>query len=215
MSYATRRYSIFDQLVMGCHNALQAVFGPHQAQRSNPAQELSETVVDEQQRRSAAALMRINHVGEVCAQALYQGQSLTARSLGIKQKLSDAAQEEVDHLAWCQQRITELGGRTSFLNPLWYIGSFTLGAVAGLVGDKVSLGFLAETEHQVEQHLTDHLQQLPKQDHKSRKILEQMRSDEIQHAQTAEQAGAVELPAAVQFTMRCMSKIMTTTAYWV
>lgn len=210
-----RRYSIFDQVVIGCHNALQAVFGPHQAQRVNPAQELAETVVDKQQRQQSAALMRVNHVGEVCAQALYQGQALTARSLEIKQKLTHAAQEETDHLAWCQQRIHELNGRTSFLNPLWYVGSFAIGAVAGLVGDKISLGFLAETEHQVEQHLNCHLQQLPAHDQKSRKILEQMRNDEIQHARTAEQAGAVELPAAVQFTMRCMSKIMTTTAYWV
>jgi 3-demethoxyubiquinol 3-hydroxylase len=210
-----RRYSIVDQLVLGCHNALQAVLGPHQADRANPASDIAETVFDKQQRQQAAALMRVNHVGEVCAQALYQGQALTARSLEIKHKLNKAAQEEIDHLVWCQQRISELNGRSSFLNPLWYVGSFTIGAITGLIGDKISLGFLAETEHQVEQHLTDHLQQLPASDQKSRKILEQMRKDEIQHAQSAEQAGAVELPAVVQFTMRCMSKIMTTTAYWI
>lgn len=211
-----RQYSIFDQAIINFNRALHTIFNPNNvaAARPSPAQDLTETL-NNKDRKQVESLMRINHVGEVCAQALYQGQALTARSQEIKEKLTTAAQEENDHLAWCEQRITELHGRTSYLNPLWYIGSLAIGAMAGLAGDKISLGFLAETEHQVEQHLTQHLQQLPTHDHKSRVVLEQMRIDETQHAKTAEQAGAIELPAPIKFTMRCMSKIMTTVAYWI
>lgn len=212
----SRQYSIIDNVICNFNNALQTVLGINTtAVRPSPAQDLPEPNLNKQKQDHVARLMRINHVGEVCAQALYQGQALTAHSSKIKNKLQQAAQEETDHLAWCQQRIHELNGRTSFLNPLWYTGSFALGAIAGFIGDKISLGFLAETEHQVEQHLTNHLQQLPNNDHKSRAILEQMRSDEIHHAQTAEQIGAVELPATIKFIMQGLSKVMTTTAYWV
>jgi ubiquinone biosynthesis monooxygenase Coq7 len=211
-----RHYSIFDNVIINFNNALQTVLSPNtQAARIYPAQDLPETLFDKQQRKTAVNLMRVNHVGEVCAQALYQGQALTARSNKIKEKFAQAAQEENDHLAWCQQRINELNGRVSYLNPVWYLGSLMIGVVAGLISDEINLGFLAETEHQVKQHLTEHLQQLPANDQKSRKILEQMRMEEAQHAHNAEQAGAVELPVLIKFAMNCLSKIMKSTAYWI
>lgn len=209
-----RNYSLLDQMVMNANKFLQNAFGFVQNNaRTNPAVELSEAQMSEQERRHAAGLMRVNHVGEVCAQALYQGQALTTRTTALKKKLEQAANEEKDHLAWCEQRLNELNSRPSYLNPFWYMGSLAIGVMAGLAGDKINLGFLAETERQVEQHLTSHLKKLPQQDHKSRKIVEQMRIDEIQHAQTAEQAGAAQLFPPVKFIMRCMSKVMTTTAY--
>jgi 3-demethoxyubiquinol 3-hydroxylase len=159
--------------------------------------------------------MRINHTGEVCAQALYQGQALTAHSRTVRYQMKTAAAEEVDHLAWCQQRLNELNSHTSYLNPLWYFGSFALGVTAGLIGDRWSLGFVAETEHQVVQHLESHLQQLPVDDKKSREIVEQMRQDEQQHATLARQVGASDLPAPVKVVMGMMSKCMTTITYWV
>lgn len=183
--------------------------------RPNPAHDCLENKLTEQERRYAAGLMRVNHTGEVCAQALYQGQALTARDPAIQVKLTQAAQEENDHLAWCAQRLSQLSSHTSFLNPLWYMGSLSIGITAGLIGDKINLGFLVETERQVEQHLTEHLDKLPPNDVRSRKIVEQMRTDEAQHAQTATHAGAAELPAPVRLVMRGMSKLMTKTTFWV
>lgn len=158
-------------------------------------------------------LMRVNHCGEICAQALYQGQALTSRDPAIRDALRSAADEETEHLAWTEQRIAELGGRKSLLNPLWYAGSLTLGLVAGALGDKLSLGFLAETERQVEAHLDGHLVSLPEDDLRSRAIVDQMRLDEIQHAETAVRYGATELPTPVKKAMKLMAKVMTGTAY--
>jgi ubiquinone biosynthesis monooxygenase Coq7 len=159
--------------------------------------------------------MRINHTGEVCAQALYNGQALTARNPATEAALREASQEETEHLAWCEKRIHELGSHKSLLNPLWYTGSFAIGALAGALGDKWNLGFLAETEHQVGKHIEDHLQRLPQQDEKSRAILEQMKVDEAKHATTALHYGGAELPLPVKLAMKLTSKVMTRTAYWI
>jgi len=217
MTTLNRQYSFIDQVIMNFNIALQTAAGAHAAStRVSPALQITESAaLSSAERQHAVNLMRINHVGEVCAQALYQGQALTAKSSAIKAELENAAQEEQDHLVWCEQRITELGGRVSYLNPFWYTASLFIGAVAGLAGDAISLGFLAETEHQVEQHLTEHLQKLPIHDVKSRAILEQMRLDEIKHAQTAENAGGQALPTVVKTLMRCLSKVMTTATYWI
>jgi ubiquinone biosynthesis monooxygenase Coq7 len=163
--------------------------------------------------KHAAGLMRVNHVGEVCAQALYQSQKLVARNPEIQEMLDHSGQEEMDHLAWCETRLQELGSHTSYLNPLWYAGSFAIGLAAGLAGDKWSLGFVAETEKQVENHLESHLEKLPKEDQRSRAIVDQMRIDEIAHGQAAKNAGGANLPEPIQKIMQAMSKIMTTTAY--
>ena len=171
--------------------------------------------LSDQQRQHAAALMRVNHVGEVCAQALYSGQALVSRAPANVEALKQASREEVDHLAWCEQRIQALGGRKSLLNPLWYGASFGLGVAAGLLGDRWNLAFLAETEHQVSAHLEGHLQQLPEQDLASRAIVAQMKQDEEQHAQTAEQLGAATLPPPLKWAMRQASAVMTRTAYYV
>src|SRR5690606_16437512 len=181
--------------------------------RPSPAIVQPEAELDAQQARHIAGLMRINHTGEVCAQALYQGQALTAKLPHVRAAMEHAADEEVDHLAWCEQRIRELGGRPSLLNPLFYGLSFGVGAVAGLISDKVSLGFVAATEDQVVKHLDEHLAQLPEQDHKSRAILEQMREDELQHATTALEAGGLRFPAPVKFGMTLLSKVMTKSTY--
>ncbi len=202
-----------DNLITAFDNSLRTVFAPARAARTNPAADLPEAGLDETEKREAEALMRVNHVGEVCAQALYQGQALTARNPEARLALEEAAREETDHLAWCEDRIEELGGRKSLLNPLWYAGSFALGAAAGALGDKWNLGFLAETERQVEAHLDEHLRQLPEQDAKSRAIVEQMKADEIRHAQTAVHYGAAELPAPVKFAMRGMSSAMKRIAH--
>jgi ubiquinone biosynthesis monooxygenase Coq7 len=167
------------------------------------------------ERQVAAALMRVNHTGEICAQALYQGQALTARNATARAALEQAAVEETDHLAWTAQRIEELGGRASVLNPLWYAGSFALGAAAGFLGDKWNLGFLAETERQVEGHLEGHLDRLPAQDEKSRAIVNEMKVDEARHARTAVDHGAAELPEPVTLAMKLGSRVMTRTAYWI
>lgn len=159
--------------------------------------------------------MRVNHAGEVCAQALYQGQALTARNTDVRAKLERAAQEENDHLAWTAERLGELGARPSYLNPLWYTGSLAIGAIAGMIGDRWSLGFLAETEHQVVEHLEGHLTRLPAEDRRSRALVEQMREDEGRHATTALEAGASELPLPARRIMRLVAKVMTTTAYWI
>ena len=210
-----RNYSFIDQAIINFNTALQTMGGGvTSSTRPSPAADLSEPTLSEEERRHAASLMRVNHVGEVCAQALYQGQALTARSSHIQSKLVQASREETDHLIWCQQRIAELNSHTSYLNPLWYGGSLLIGVAAGLLGDKFNLGFLAETENQVERHLTGHLTRLPANDEKSKKIVEQMRLDEINHATTAKQAGAAEVPALVKSLMQITAKMMTTISYW-
>lgn len=202
-----------DNLITVFDNSLRTVFAPARSARPNPAADLPEDELADLEKREVEALMRVNHVGEVCAQALYQGQALTAKNPQARAALEEAAREETDHLAWCEGRLNELGGRKSLLNPLWYAGSFALGAAAGALGDKWNLGFLAETERQVEAHLDEHLRQLPEQDAKSRAIVEQMKEDEIRHAQTAVHHGAAELPPPVKLAMRGMSIIMKRVAH--
>lgn len=183
------------------------------ARRPSPAQGLPEPVLNQQERDHAAGLMRVNHSGEVCAQALYAGQALTAKLPAVREEMERSAAEEVDHLVWCRERLTELGSHTSYLNPLWYGLSFTLGAGAGLVGDKVSLGFVAATEDQVCQHLQAHLQKLPPKDRKSRAVVQQMLVDEAKHADMALAAGGMQFPAPVKSLMSLVSKAMTETSY--
>jgi ubiquinone biosynthesis monooxygenase Coq7 len=207
-----REYSILDELVTHLDQGLRTVFGRPPRQRATPQPAVTGDDLSDSERDLAAGLMRVNHTGEVCAQALYQGQALTARSTRVRQTMSEASAEENDHLAWCEERIEELGSRKSLLNPLWYAGSFTIGALAGLAGDRISLGFLAETERQVVRHLEGHLDRLPVHDTKSREIVERMRDDEAGHATTAVKAGAVELPDFVKKSMSVVSKVMTTTA---
>lgn len=202
-----------DRLIGEFDRALRAVTGVATAARPSPAQGKQEGELDASERAHAAALMRVNHVGEVCAQALYQGQALTARDSGAKAALEQAAREEQDHLAWSAERIRDLGGRPSLLNPVWFAGSFAIGAVAGAVGDRWNLAFLVETERQVEQHLTGHLESLPSADERTRAVVEEMRSDEAKHRETAQRLGAAELPAMAKLAMRFASKVMTTIAY--
>lgn len=205
-----------DRLLMSLDTALRTVWARHQAARPcpQPPQFASEAPpLSEAERRAAAALMRVNHVGEVCAQALYASQAWGTQSPVLRAQFDAAAREETDHLAWTEQRLAELGGRTSWLNPLWYAGSFAIGWVAAKAGDPVSLGFVVETERQVEHHLNSHLDRLPAGDAASRAIVAQMRDDELAHARAAQQAGAVELPRPVKGLMRLVAKVMTTTAY--
>ncbi|OQX30542.1 MAG: demethoxyubiquinone hydroxylase family protein [Candidatus Sedimenticola endophacoides] len=210
-----RDYTPADRLLIGVDQALRTLFGkPLVTERPNPAAERTEGEESEAQRRHTARLMRINHTGEVCAQALYQGQALTARLPEIRHSMERAAQEENDHLAWCDQRLREFGDRKSLLNPLWYAGSFAIGALAGAAGDKWSLGFVAETEHQVCAHLDEHLAQIPESDEKSRAILERMREDELRHATLALEGGGAQLPAPVKLAMGLTSKVMTRSVYW-
>lgn len=209
-----RDYTAFDRLVINLDQAVRTLFGrPAVTERANPAEVLPEEELNEAERDHIGRLMRINHTGEVCAQALYQGQALTARLADVRENMERAAAEENDHLDWCETRISELGGRTSYLNPLWYAGSFMIGAAAGLAGDRWSLGFVAETEHQVEDHLADHLGQVPERDHRTRAILEQMKADEVSHATKAIEAGGAPLPAPLRLAMKLMSRVMTTTVY--
>ena len=203
-----------DKFIVGFDKGLRTLFAPAQTLRRVPGDEISDASLDETQRRTSASLMRVNHSGEVCAQALYQGQALTARDASAKQALEQAAQEETEHLAWTARRIAELGGSKSMLNPLFYAGSFAIGAASGLLGDKWNLGFLAETERQVVRHLEGHLERLPAEDQKSRAIIEQMRDDEARHATSALDHGGAELPAPVKAAMKASSKVMTETAYW-
>lgn len=211
-----RNFTPFDQLVMNADTALRTLFGePITTQREYPAANITDAEFSEQESKHIAGLMRVNHCGEVAAQALYQGQALTSSNNAIKNKLQEAALEENDHLTWTKNRVNELGGHTSILNPLWYGGSFAIGAFAGAIGDKWNLGFLAETEHQVVNHLESHLDQLPGGDFKSRAILEQMKIDESIHATTAIESGASELPTSVKTLMKAMSKVMTSTAYYI
>ena len=203
-----------DRLLASLDMALRTVSGVAHAGRPNPATALPESELDDEQRRLAGALMRVNHVGEVCAQALYQAQALTARSEDLRRQMQRASREEIDHLAWTHERLKELGDRTSWLNPLWYAGAFGIGMVAGRFGgDAVSLGFVVETEHQVEAHLAGHLDRLPQADQRSRAIVEQMKVDEREHADHAEEAGAVPLPLPVKWAMRAAAKVMTVTAH--
>jgi len=204
-----------DRLIVAFDNGLRTLLAPAHSTRAVPGDAVNEADMSAPERQVAAALMRVNHTGEICAQALYQGQALTARNVDARAALEQAAAEETDHLAWTAQRVTELGGRTSLLNPLWYAGSFALGAAAGLLGDKWNLGFLAETERQVEGHLEGHLDRLPAQDEKSRAIVNEMKIDEARHARTAVDHGAAELPEPVKLAMKLGSRLMTRTAYWI
>lgn len=209
-----RVYSRFDRLLLQADSALKTLL-PFNGQPQRPSPASAQPDVDLQPRdiRHVTGLMRINHTGEVCAQALYQGQALTARLPHIRTAMERAADEEIDHLAWCEQRIRELGGRPSVLNPVFYGLSFSMGAVAGLISDRVSLGFVAATEDQVCKHLDEHLVQLPVEDEKSRAILEQMREDEEHHANTAIAAGGLRFPAPVKLGMSLLAKVMTKTTY--
>lgn len=203
-----------DGFIIEFDRALRSIVGATPMRRSVPeSSTMNESELSAEEKKHAAGLMRVNHVGEVCAQALYQSQKLHAKSDDLKNKLEHAAIEEEDHLAWCERRLEELDSHPSLLNPVWYAGSFVLGSIAGLAGDKISLGFVAETEKQVEHHLDEHLKELPSNDHRSRAIVAQMRADEIAHGQMAIQEGGVELPSAVQQVMKTMAKVMTVTAY--
>jgi ubiquinone biosynthesis monooxygenase Coq7 len=204
-----------DELIIAFDRSLRTVFGPARSVRAMPGEDLPQDEMPAAQRAHAAALMRVNHVGEVCAQALYQGQALTSRNPDAKAALDRAAQEETDHLAWTERRIEDLGGRKSLLNPLWYAGSFAIGAAAGLLGARWNLGFLAETERQVVVHLEEHLTRLPAEDQKSRAVVEEMKIDEARHATSALQHGGAELPAPAKNAMRVASKVMTETSYWI
>ena len=206
---------MLDRFVVEFDKALRTVFAPAPTTREMPGAELPEAELDESQRRHTAALMRVNHVGEICAQALYQGQALTSGDPAIKQALGKAAQEETEHLAWTERRIKELGGRKSLLNPLWYGGALAFGVLAAKFGDAWNLGFLAETERQVEAHIEGHKARLAEDDRRTWMILEQMRLDEVSHAATAVRLGARELPAPAKQIMWLASKAMTTTAYYV
>lgn len=207
------RHTTLDRLISEFDTGLRTLLAKPHSQRAHPDENIAEATLTEAEKKHASALMRINHTGEVCAQALYSGQALTARNAATSQTMQQAAREETEHLAWCESRIHELGGRTSVLNPLFYAGSFAIGAVAGALGDKWSLGFLEETEKQVGRHLTSHLDLLPDADEKSRKIVEQMRVDEAKHANDAKLQGAAQLPAPVKFCMKQMSKVMTASTY--
>lgn len=211
-----RRYSPIDRILVNLDRGLRTVFGsPPVSGRPYPADAHEPAALSEDEAREVERLMRVNHAGEVSAQALYQGQALTAGLPGVRDKMERAALEENDHLDWCARRIGELGGRTSLLNPLWYAGSFAIGALAGWAGDRWSLGFIVETERQVVEHLEGHIDRLPAADHRSRAILEQMKEDEARHGTAALQAGAAPLPQPVKLAMRLTSKVMTRTAYWV
>jgi ubiquinone biosynthesis monooxygenase Coq7 len=203
----------FDPLLISLDNALRTLAGAVHAARPNPAGVLQGETLSEPERREAGALMRVNHVGEVCAQALYQAQALTARTPELRQQMERASREETDHLAWTQDRLAELGDRVSWLNPLWYAGAFGIGLLAGRAGDAVSLGFVVETERQVEDHLASHLNRLPAGDTRSRAIVEVMKEDERRHAEEAGVAGGAELPPPLRWLMRGAAKVMTSTAH--
>ena len=204
-----------DSFIVEFDKGLRTLFGKAHSVRPFPDAGLPEAVLSESEKKQAAALMRVNHCGEICAQALYQGQALTARDPAVQKELHQAAQEETEHLAWTARRVQDLGGRLSLLNPLWYGSSLALGAAAGLLGDKWNLGFLAETERQVGAHLQSHLERLPQQDQKSRAVVEQMYADETRHAETAAVLGGTELPPPAKRAMKAASTVMTRTAYWI
>jgi len=206
---------LIDTLIPEFDKALRAVFAAAPTRRPMPGADLPEAEMSETEKRHVAALMRINHCGEICAQALYQGQALNSHDPTVKRELERAAWEETEHLNWTERRIAELGGRKSLLNPLWYVSSLAIGMFAGKCGDAWSLGFLAETERQVEGHLESHLASLPTQDRKSWEVLEQMKSDECRHAETASHCGARELPQPIKWVMKLSSKVMTRLSYTV
>ncbi len=212
----SRKLSFTDRLISQLDQGLRTLFGqPDVTERANPTATVPEAELNHEERTLASRLMRVNHTGEVCAQALYQGQALTARLHGVREQMERAAREENDHLAWCEQRLQELGSHTSLLNPAFFAGSFAIGAVAGVAGDRWSLGFVAETENQVVSHLQDHLHRLPSHDDRSRAIVEQMKNDEAKHASHAEEAGGTRLPLPIRLGMKATAKIMTGTTYWV
>lgn len=209
-----RSLSFIDQCLSGFDRALKTVAGgAPAAERPSPAADVAMTELNAVARKHVAGLMRVNHTGEVCAQALYKGQALGARSKEVRDEMHHAAAEEVDHLAWCEQRINELNGHTSYLNPLWYGLSFSMGALAGAVGDKVSLGFIAATEDQVCEHLREHLDRLPPEDNRSRVIIEQMLHDEAQHAKHALESGGQVFPLSVKRVMTGLARVMTHSSY--
>lgn len=209
-----RRYSLFDKLIQNADQALRTLVpGAAQEERPSPAQQRDYSELNDSEKKHAAGLMRVNHTGEVCAQALYQGQALTASLPEVRESMEEAAQEEVDHLVWCEQRINDLGSHTSYLNPLFYGLSFGIGAAAGKISDKVSLGFVAATEEQVCKHLTEHMSSLPVQDEKSKAVLLQMLEDEARHATSALDAGGHKFPFPVKLAMSGIAKIMTKTTY--
>jgi ubiquinone biosynthesis monooxygenase Coq7 len=211
----SRQYSVFDRGIMILDSVLGDIVkaSPSREKRLYPAASYPETNLDENEREHVSGLMRVNHAGEIAAQALYKAQSLTAREAELKKAMQQSADEEIDHLEWCESRLDELGDHSSYLGPVWYLGSFGIGVIAGCFGDKWNLGFLAETEYQVVRHLDEHLKQLPVNDDRSRSILEQMREDELHHATIAETAGAKDLPKTVKRLMNLTSKVMTKTAY--
>jgi ubiquinone biosynthesis monooxygenase Coq7 len=212
----TRRLDPVDRLLATADRALRTVAASPVARRPYPAAPAAEAAgMTPEQRAEAAALMRVNHVGEVCAQALYEAQALGTPDPRLREVFAEAAQEEADHLAWTERRIAELGGRTSLLNPLWYGGAFAIGLLAARLGDRVSLGFMAETERQVEQHLQGHLDRLPAADSESRAVVGQMQADEVRHGQAATQLGGVELPLPARLAMRLAARVMTATAHYV
>lgn len=213
---AQRYYTFFDRICLNIDQALRSLTDNTKSTgKAHPAKGVDETHLTDDQRKHSAALMRINHAGEICAQALYHGQGMVSRSEDIQAKMQEAALEEGDHLVWCKNRIDELGSHTSYLNPLWYAGSFCIGMAAGMVGDKWSLGFVVETERQVIKHLESHLKVLPEHDERSYKILVQMEQDEAKHRDEAIAAGANELPAVIKTVMKFTSKVMVKTAYYV
>ncbi len=211
-----RQFSKLDRLLNEFDAALRTVCTPEQraVNRVSPADDVSDITMSDSEKRHVSGLMRVNHAGEVCAQALYQGQALTAKMTTVKMQMENAAREEIDHLGWCEARLAQLKSHTSILNPLWYTGSFLLGAFAGLAGDPLSLGFVAETEYQVSTHLEKHLESIPPHDKKTKAILAQMLTDETQHAEAAVQAGASILPKAVRGLMRRMAKCLTVSSYY-
>lgn len=209
-----RRHSLIDRFITEADAALRTITNSgHSATRLSPADDHTEAQLSEEERKHVAGLMRINHTGEVCAQALYQGQALTAKLSDVRQEMQHAAAEEIDHLVWCEERLRELGSHTSALNPAWYGMSFALGAIAGAIGDSVSLGFVAATEERVCNHLKDHLKQLPEEDRKSQLILQQMLEDEQRHGENALQAGGSQFPVPLKNAMTTVSRLMTETAY--
>jgi 3-demethoxyubiquinol 3-hydroxylase len=211
-----RRLTPLDRLLAGAENALRTLASPgHRAARPSPAADVPDAVLDEAQKRHAAGLMRVNHAGEIAAQGLYQGHAAVARDAATEEQMQRAAREEFDHLAWCEQRLAELDSRPSLLSPLWYTGAFAIGAASGVLGDKWSLGFIAETERQVCAHLAGHLGRLPEQDTKSRAIVATMRDEEEHHGENAIGAGAAKLPPPLKQLMKLTARIMTRTAYWV
>ncbi len=212
----SRQLTPIDKLLAGVNNALRTVAAPAgRSARQSPSDNVNAADLSANEMSHSAGLMRVNHSGEVAAQGLYQGHATVARDPDIEQQMKHAAEEEFDHLAWCEQRLTELGSGPSRLSPIWYAGAFTIGAISGTLGDRWSLGFIAETERQVCDHLTSHLDQLPAEDEKSRAVVEKMRDEEQQHGENAQDAGAAELPPPVRHLMQLTAKVMTKTAYWV